>query len=459
VLVASTAILERSRSFSRALLELERRSRHAETPVAREPSAHRPAARLLIVLALDGLRADHLPPPTVDAPGALASLAREGFHFQTVLAQASHPLVAHKSLLSGRSPGTLMLAETGADLVELSALRAPRDYMLTTFTHVEPVLAQRFRAGGYRAAAFTDGRWVGTQTGFAHGFGTLEESREGLAEALPRALAWLEGLHGHAAFLFVQTSELVRGGPTESTAPSEPSSLRTRYAARLSKLEHELQRFLDELRTRGLYESALIALCAGHGLALGENGRSRYGGLSLEELRVPLVLKLPQEHELSGATREPAALIDLAPTLLEAAGLPIPGGLDGRSLFPLLHGREPGRDCLVAESLFIEGPAGEVSPAARTFVRPGRWQVLHDPARASAGYQDLREDAPVPGLQALDSADVPALLEALFARAASRPRPRYRPEGARSAELERALADLGYARDTAAGQALPRALR
>lgn len=442
VLLASTAILERSRSFSRVLLELERDQRAA--PRAMAPAGAAEPAELVILVALDGLRVDRLRGPGArEAAPRLVRLCDEALAFEQALAPAAHALVAHKALLSGRSPGLLMLEETGADLLELAALREPALYLRETFARVQPLLAETFRAGGFRTAAFTDGVELTASAGFARGFEQFDESGGGLARTLGRALAWLERVRGRRAFLFVQSSELAGCVPGETAGRHGGAEPEAAYAARLARLDAELGAFLDGLRARGLYEPALLALTAAHGFALGEGDTVGHGGLSLAELHVPLVLKFPQELEQApGRCTQPVELVDLVPTLLEACGLALPAGLDGRALVPLA--RRGGRACLVAETVLRGARSGEASASASTFVRPGRWQVTHDPALARASYADLRADPDGLATHALPAEVAPALLDALLERARPALRPRLRVEGEPPAELVQALAELGY---------------
>ncbi|HEX6884733.1 MAG TPA: sulfatase-like hydrolase/transferase [Planctomycetota bacterium] len=446
VLLASTAILERSRSFSRVLIELERGER--ATPRSRAPAdARAEPVGLVILVALDGLRADRLRGPGArEAAPRLARLRDEALAFEQALAPAAHALVAHKALLSGRSPGLLMLEETGADLLELAAVREPADYLRATFERVQPHLAETFRAGGFRTAAFTDGIVLTTEAGFARGFEQFDASGGGLAATLGRALAWLERVRGRRAFLFVQSSELAGCVPGEEAGRHGGAAPEAAYAARLARLDAELGTFLDGLRARGLYEPALLVLTAAHGFALGEGATVGHGGLSLAELSVPLLLKFPQEHEqVPGTPAQPVELVDLAPTLLEACGLAPPAGLDGRALVALA--RRGGRACLVAETVLRGVRPGEASASASTFVRPGRWQVTHDPALAQASYADLRTDPTGHAARALPAEVAPALLDALLERARPALRPRLRAEGEPPAELVQALAELGYAEE------------
>ncbi len=92
-------------------------------------------------------------------------------------------------------------------------------------------------------------------------------------------------------------------------------------------------RFLDE---RGELETTLILFCSDHGEYLGDFGRVQKGPPGHDVImQVPLILHWPQGLPLSGVQVEaPAELVDLAPTLVEAATGSVPNRFQGRSLLP-----------------------------------------------------------------------------------------------------------------------------
>src|SRR5262249_41591328 len=96
-------------------------------------------------------------------------------------------------------------------------------------------------------------------------------------------------------------------------------------------------RALDELR---LADETMVVFAGDNGYYLGEHRelgdkRSAYD----ESLRIPLLVRYPPLG-LRGATVDAMALnLDLAPTLLDYAGVPIPGRMQGRSWRPLFDGR------------------------------------------------------------------------------------------------------------------------
>jgi arylsulfatase A-like enzyme len=121
-----------------------------------------------------------------------------------------------------------------------------------------------------------------------------------------------------------------------------------RYDAEIAYTDAQIGRLLDEMRKRGMLGKTLTAFTADHGESLGDHGYYfDHGRFSFQTcLHVPLVLHYPGVIQ-PRVDKQPAELIDLAPTLLEAAGVSLPGGvwMQGRTFTPRLRG-QPAPDLL-----------------------------------------------------------------------------------------------------------------
>jgi arylsulfatase A-like enzyme len=484
VILASIGLLRRSSDYSRVLVELQLETLQARTRRPRVPgplAASEPQPDLVILVSLDSLRADHLGlyGYARETAPRLRRLGEEGMVFRTVAAQSSQPLTSYKSMLTGKYPATLMLEETGADLLELSRLADPGGYIADTFASVHGTLASGFRAHGFRTAGFTDGPGTGRKAGFEPGFGVFDDAGGGIASILPRALAWLENNAASPAFVFVQAGDLACPYPARepfenafcldhSVHPplaarcaartrgelTDLAALSDHYDAAVLGADDELGRFLDELRARGLYERALIVVTSGHGESLGERGVVGHGGLYLEQLLVPLIVKFPQAWNLTPRTlTESVELVDLLPTLFALCGIQAEKDLDGRSLLPILRGVR-GREYLVAQSSFEEAPELASSPVKRTLLRPGRWQVIQDGARSQASFFALDQDPRALSPIAIPAEELSRLLDVLLGRARPDSRALLRQAAPQrlSAELQHELELLGYGAALSPGQ-------
>jgi len=493
VLLASVAFLRRSSDLSRAIAGLSSDDLRPIPARPRRPehtAQDEPRPELVILISLDTLRADRLELygyGRTTAPN-LSALAAEGVLFRTVCAQSTQTLTSHKSLFTGKYPATLMLEETGADLLELTGVSDAREYLVDTFRRVKTRLAAGFSEAGYRTAGFTDGAWMSREAGFDTGFETFDDAGGGLASILPRGLAWLAADVEHPSFLFLHAYDVhcpyTSPEPYDSAfcpdhaahirlddkcgkgalsgiqlTAADLAALTDHYDGGILSADALLGGFFRELRARGLYDRALIVVTSDHGESLGERGAIGHGGLYLEQLLVPLILKPPLGWKLPTASvEEPVELVDLLPTLCALCSIPVGGDLDGRSLLPTLYRGVRGRDYLVAQTSFEEAPALRSSPAKRTLLRPGRWQVIHDVDRSEAEFFALDQDPRGLSAHSIRPDEFSPLLDVLLERAPGGPRAvlRAAPPVAFSPELLHELDHLGYGAATLAGQPVER---
>ena len=127
------------------------------------------------------------------------------------------------------------------------------------------------------------------------------------------------------------------------------------YWRMISGVDRMVGRFIDELHRLGVADDTIILYTSDHGFLIGERGHSDCWLLYDNSMRVPLVVYDPRADVTQrGVRREQMALnIDLAPTMLELAGLPVPAMMQGRSLLPLLGGEPTAwRDDFFCEHLF-----------------------------------------------------------------------------------------------------------
>lgn len=112
--------------------------------------------------------------------------------------------------------------------------------------------------------------------------------------------------------------------------------VRERYAAEVEHADRYVGKVIQELKQRDLYDDSLILFTSDHGEALGErNHVGHVQNLTHDQIAVPLIIKLPRHSSLRGRL-DPGRLvrhIDLAPTILDIAGLPALPGQKGLSLF------------------------------------------------------------------------------------------------------------------------------
>ncbi|MDR2441405.1 MAG: sulfatase-like hydrolase/transferase [Planctomycetaceae bacterium] len=107
--------------------------------------------------------------------------------------------------------------------------------------------------------------------------------------------------------------------------------------------DENLGRLMDALDRLGYAENTIVVYCSDNGYYTGEHGLGDKRSAYEESLRIPFIVRFPK---LVGKGKgivvdEPILNIDLAPTLLDFANVPIPKEIQGRSLRPLLEGKKP----------------------------------------------------------------------------------------------------------------------
>ena len=123
-----------------------------------------------------------------------------------------------------------------------------------------------------------------------------------------------------------------------------------RYAETLLAVDEGLGRVVDLLRRKGLLDSTLIIFMGDNGFAFGEHGLIDKRTAYEESMRVPLLMHCPGLFRGGTVVEQVVANIDIAPTILEAAGMRTPNDMDGRSFLPLAEGKQiPWRENLLYE--------------------------------------------------------------------------------------------------------------
>jgi len=289
----------------------------------------------IVLVTLDTTRADRLgcygfsriETPTLDA------LAARGVKFENCIAQTPLTLPSHSSIFTGTLPLFHGVRDNGGFIL-------PEE--LTT-------MAEVFKAGGYSTAAFIgayvlDSKW-GLNQGFEYYYDRFDLSKfEKISlgsvqrpanEVLDEALKWL-GEHKAAPF-FAWIHLYDPHTPYEPPPPYDEKYARSPYLGEIAFMDAQLARLGAFLEENGLKEDSFLVIAGDHGESLGEHKESTHGFFIYQEaLHVPLIFVTPFPALQGLSASALVSLVDIMPTVLEIAGLPVPAEVQGESLVPFL---------------------------------------------------------------------------------------------------------------------------
>jgi choline-sulfatase len=279
----------------------------------------------VVLISIDTLRADHLgcygykagASPTIDR------LAREGTQFDNAFTPAPLTLPAHASLLTGLYPVSHGVHDNGETL--------PASIQ---------TLPEAFQAAGYNTAAFIGSfildRRFGLSRGFEEYVGAFDLHRHAgddpgavqiRGDQVERAAEdWVRKPHSKPFFLFVHFYDL--HGPYLL-----PKAWRDRYPQGLYDGEIAYVDSLIAHLWSAIPSQTLLVITADHGEGLGEHGERTHGFFVYHSTtRIPLIVRFPDGRAAGKRVASVVRLIDIAPTLLAAAGLPPLRSAEGTSL-------------------------------------------------------------------------------------------------------------------------------
>ncbi len=113
------------------------------------------------------------------------------------------------------------------------------------------------------------------------------------------------------------------------------------YLGCLQSVDESVGRMLRYLDDHGLAENTIVVYASDQGFYLGEHGWFDKRWIFEESLRTPLLVRWPGVTKPGSTSADIVSNVDFAQTFLEAAGLPIPADMQGRSLVPVLRGQTP----------------------------------------------------------------------------------------------------------------------
>jgi arylsulfatase A-like enzyme len=293
----------------------------------------------------------------------LDRLAAEGLRFTS--AYCAQPICSpsRAAILTGKAPARLRLTTYLPGRPDTRSQKLLQPKIRQELPLEERTLAEALREAGYATAAL--GKWHLGGRGFgpeAQGFEVVfagrantapsaEEGGKGEYELTARAEAFVRENRSRPFFLYLahHTPHIPLGARPERVAAYR-DAFHPVYAAMMETMDDAVGRLLKTLDDLGLRERTIVIFTSDNGGLHVPEGREdppthhgpyRAGKGFLYEggLRVPLLVRWPGRIPAGRVVEDPVVNTDFKPTLLELAGLEVPGGLDGVSLAGLWTGR------------------------------------------------------------------------------------------------------------------------
>jgi arylsulfatase A-like enzyme len=340
--------------------------------------------------------------------------ADHGVVFERVLAQSSWTKVSMASLLTSLWPRSHGVRLASDGLAEGAV-----------------TLQDALREAGYRTYAVQSNGWLEQSFGFHQGFDHYVFPRAlDRAKKLGPSTVWPHGeriyreasrlIEAHDAgdpfFLYLHLMDV-----HEYAAPPEfktfGGSKRGAYLAATRWVDDVLKRLRERVEKAGLSERTVWIFASDHGEAFGENQcRGHAHNVFTPVLWVPLVIRFPFAVEAL-RIRTQVRNLDIAPTVLDLAGVTIPASFEGDSLLPLLDSPGQARDRPNFAGL---GPPIMSNAVEQVSVNDGVWSLarnLDDEGREFLFDRrvDPGEDANLIDLEPAAAARMRALLDAHLA--------------------------------------------
>lgn len=174
------------------------------------------------------------------------------------------------------------------------------------------------------------------------------------------------------------------------------------YLNTAESMDRNIGRVLDYLKENNLEDNTLVLYLSDQGFFMGEHGWFDKRWMYEESFRTPMLAKLPGVIKPGSTVEAPVMNVDLAPTFLELAGVPVPSDMQGKSILPLLKGNK--RNIRQAAYYhYYENGEHAVSPhfgvsdgrykLIRFYKRVEGWEFFdlkNDPSEMNNRYQDKK---------------------------------------------------------------------
>lgn len=282
-------------------------------------------------------------------------------------------------------------------------------------------LAEVLAAHGWATGSFLQNANAGPDNGLDQGFDRVVENIPGRAGQVygGAVLEWIEANRDRSFFAYLHVADphapydppasargwyeellTAHGGPRWQDPLWVRDARRALYDGEVVNNDRALPTLVHRLEQLGLLDRTMIVFISDHGEHLGEHGLWDHVPPSyLQVIHVPLMMRLPAGWARPAVIDEPVELLDLMPTLLDAAGIDGNGlPLHGRSLMPAVRGTGGGQRAAIAvvqEAMFYHRPDEGTHPGSLVW---DRWHLVGSSKVPTALFDhraDPDEDRPL----------------------------------------------------------------
>jgi arylsulfatase A-like enzyme len=154
---------------------------------------------------------------------------------------------------------------------------------------------------------------------------------------------------GKHRYLKERITQGFQGYPYLPRSRHELKEMLAVYYSLISWIDEQIGKVISWLKSNNLYDTTAIVFTADHGDFAGEHGMMfKNAGIYESIHRIPMILRTPSGRK-NARIKGMVESVDLAPTLLELAGVEVPARMEGRSMLPDAEGRFKGRNSVLCE--------------------------------------------------------------------------------------------------------------
>ena len=312
-------------------------------------SCRRPIQGPVVIYLVDTLRPDRMSVygAARDTSPAAMAFAREAMTFTDAHSVSSWTRPSVATLLTSTLPSEATALNRYGRLAESVAY-----------------LPQLLEKRGWNTAAFvSNGNIFDDRLGFQRGFGVfrrvLTEEKATARDVMDPTLAYIASRTSPHFFVYVHVIDPHRAyrlepsyqqmfPPLPASAP-ERDRLLLDYDRTIRQADDQFARLAQALRAKGWWRDALVLYTSDHGEEFYEHGGLGHGtSLYEEQIRIPLLVKLPGNAQAGTRRSDPVTLADVTPTIAELARIPASKAWIGMSA---LHPAPSDRDLYFTEEL------------------------------------------------------------------------------------------------------------